>query len=189
MVSYFTSIINALSHACERGIAYGTYLIGKVMYHLFFACPYTLILREYRIMSKKCNLYWSSSCLAAMVLQVVLGHKGNSLPSIICTVMLSCAFYHIWKKRNSRTSINEQKPAHTMSYIYLLCGSNRTMLKECRKMIRTDGCREPGNSHVLSLMLIQCILLFVLMIPKPKSTYISSIVYISTMYKCTKAGK
>lgn len=119
------------------------------------------------------NLYWSISCWAAMVLQVVLGHKGNSLPSIICTVMLSCVFYHIWKKRNSRTSINEQKPAHTMSYIYLLCGSNRTMLKECRKMIWTDGCREPGNSHVLSLMLVQCILFFVLLIPKPKSTYIS----------------
>lgn len=121
------------------------------------------------------NLYWSSSCCAAMVLQVVLRHKGNSLPSIICTVMLSCVFYHIWKKRNSRTSINEQKPAHTMSYIYLLCGSNRTMLKECRKMIWTDGCREPGNSHVLSLMLVQCILFFVLLIPKPKSTYISSL--------------
>ena len=84
-------------------------------------------------------------------------------------------FYHIWKKRNSRTSINEQKPAHTMSYLYLLCGSNRTMLKECRKMIWTDGCREPGNSHVLSLMLVQCILFFVLLMPKPKSTYISSL--------------
>lgn len=153
------------------------YLIGKVMYHLFFACPYTLILRESRIMSKKCNLYWSGSCWAAMVLQAVLSHKGNSLPSILCTVMLSCVVYHIWKKGNSRTSINERKPAHTMSYIYiyLLWGSNRTMFIECRKMIRTDGCRESGNSHVLSLMLIQCILCFVLLIPKPKSTYISSI--------------